>query len=98
MISGEKQSVLKKLFGRNKTQQNDKKNRSKDSETYTSVTNSSTEHQQETANSEEKHEVELATFSAQFPPPEWQWYESQQNHQQIQAVTEGLHPHLLGET
>ena len=85
--------MLKKLFGRNKQQQNqEKKNRNKDSppQTYASTPISAVE--QETTSNEEK-QVELATFSAQFPPPEWQWYESQHRQEQFPASS---HPPHIG--
>ena len=76
--AGEKQSMLKKLFGRNKHQQQEKKNLNKDSPPKLYGIDSV---EQETSTNEVK-EVELVTFSAQFPPPEWQWYESQQQQTQ----------------
>ena len=84
--------MLKKLFGRNKQQQNqEKESRNKDSppQTYASTPISAVE--QETTSNEEK-QVELATFSAQFPPPEWQWYESQ--HRQEQFPPNSHPPHI----
>ncbi len=106
-FTGEKQSVLKKLFGRSKS--HDKKNRSKDnSDGFTSpntsvdqdspthpsaplrqeISRKNSQRQKSSPPAQEtplKKEVELATFSAQFPPPEWTWYEQQQQQQQIQA-------------
>ncbi|KAJ8318478.1 hypothetical protein KUTeg_003569 [Tegillarca granosa] len=36
----------------------------------------STESPSEKSSKDPKKEIEYATFSAQFPPPEWQWYEN----------------------
>ena len=83
--------MLKKLFGRSKQQQHqEKKTRNKDSQSQACAGTPVSAAEQETPSSEEK-QVELATFSAQFPPPEWQWYESQ--HRQEQFPTSSHPPH-----
>ena len=83
--------MLKKLFGRNKQQQHqEKKTRNKDSQSQACVGTPISGTEQETPSSEVK-QVELATFSAQFPPPEWQWYESQHRQEQFPASSHPPH-------
>ena len=67
LVSGDKKSLLNKLFGRGKSNKR----------------SSSTEEGPSSNKSEEK---EYATFSAQFPPPDWQLYE-----QQVQSALHNGH-------
>lgn len=61
LFSGEKISLFSKIFGR-------KKKKHTDAGTATSTSS---------GGGNQSTEVEYATFSAQFPPPEWVWYQQQ---------------------
>ncbi|XP_060076540.1 uncharacterized protein LOC132556168 [Ylistrum balloti] len=60
---GEKKSLLSKLFGRKKKKKPEKQPQQEEKKVESPTTTTSS--------------GEYATFSAQFPPPEWQWYQEQ---------------------
>ncbi|XP_069125024.1 uncharacterized protein [Argopecten irradians] len=64
---GEKKSLLSKLFGRKKKKKPEKQQKQQQQE----------ERKAETPEATTVNSGEYATFSAQFPPPEWQWYQEQ---------------------
>ena len=90
LLAGEKKSLLSKLFGRKK-----KGIENKPLPKESTETNPVKETKVRKETKLVKQNIEYATFSAQFPPPEWQWYQDQHKRtkdwisQQAGRVTQG---------